>query len=928
MTESTAVTGAFTRADGKDTTFETGTFARLAGGAVTARMGDTVVLVTATGSKSPRPGADFFPLTVDVEERMYAAGRIPGSFFRREARAGEQAILTCRLVDRPLRPAFPKGFRNEVHVVATVLGADQHHPYDVLALNAASLALGISPIPFDGPIGAVRLAWSAEGEWIPFPTYAEGQESAFEMVVAGRQAGDDVAVMMVEAGGTSSTWDLYQNGTPKVDEARLADGLEASKTWIAEMIELQLELMDRLGPVDKMEAPLHVDYTDDELAAVRAEAGDRIAETQQIADKTERTAAEAALTGEVAASLAERFGSEPEDAGRIAAAVKAVTKEVVRQRIVTEGVRIDGRAADQLRKVNSAVGVIPTAHGSGLFERGETQVLNFTTLGLGRSDMLIDDLSPTEKKRYFHHYNFPPFCTGETGFMRGPKRREIGHGALAERAVFPVVPTFEEWPYTVRTVSEVMASNGSSSMASVCGSTLSLMDAGVPVKAPVAGVAMGLIGEGDRFVTLTDILGAEDAFGDMDFKVAGTAEFVTALQLDTKIAGIPASVLASALQQARIARLAILEVMASAIAEPRPEVRDTAPKIVSFEIPVEKIGEVIGPKGKVINAIQLETGADINVDDDGLVGLVAIASTDAGAVAEAERQIKLILDPPTAEVGAAYEGRVVNITKFGAFVNILPGRDGLVHISKLGGNRRIDRVEDVLELGDELSVVVEDVDPNGKISLILAGDESAGDGSGGDRGRDGGRDRDRYGDRDRHGDRDRGRDGGRDRDRYGDRDGGRGRDRDRYGDRDRGRDGGRDRDRYGDRDGGRGRDRDRYGDRDRSRDGGRDRDRYGDRGREGDRGSDRGDRDNRDRYGDRSRDDGGRYGDRDGGRGDRDRYDDRDGRDRQGRGGGQEPRVASFEEAFDRQLQETYGDLGPRSSSRRGGRRGGGRDRR
>ena len=925
MTESTAVTGAFTRADGKEATFETGTYAKLAGGAVTARMGDTVVLVTATGSKSPRPGADFFPLTVDVEERMYAAGRIPGSFFRREARAGEQAILTCRLVDRPLRPAFPKGFRNEVHVVATVLGADQHHPYDVLALNAASLALGISPIPFDGPIGAVRLAWSAEGEWIPFPTYAEGQESAFEMVVAGRQAGDDVAVMMVEAGGTPSTWDLYQDGAPKVDEARLAEGLEASKTWIAEMIELQLELRDRLGPVDKMEAPLHVDYTDDELEAVRASAGARIAETQQIADKTERTAAEAALTAEVVAALAERFGSETEDAGRIAAAVKAVTKEAVRRRIVAEGVRIDGRASDQLRALTSAVGVIPTAHGSGLFERGDTQVLNITTLGLGRSDMLIDDLSPTEKKRYFHHYNFPPFCTGETGFMRGPKRREIGHGALAERAVFPVVPTYEEWPYTVRTVSEVMASNGSSSMASVCGSTLSLMDAGVPIKAPVAGVAMGLIGEGDRFVTLTDILGAEDAFGDMDFKVAGTADFVTALQLDTKIAGIPASVLAAALEQARHARLAILEVMASAIAEPRPEVRDTAPKVVSFEIPVEKIGEVIGPKGKVINAIQLETGADINVDDDGLVGVVAIASTDAGAVAEAERQIKLILDPPTAEVGAAYEGRVVNITKFGAFVNILPGRDGLVHISKLGGNRRIERVEDVLELGDELSVVVEDVDPNGKISLLLAGDEDAGGDerpsrSGGDRGG-----RDRYGDRDR----DRGRDGGR------------GRDRDGFGDRDRDRDRG-GRDRFGDRDGGRDRDRggrDRYGD----RDGGQGRDRYGDRGRD-DRGRDRyGDRDggrDRDRYGDR---DGGRdrYGDRDGGQGrgrhdrddrGRDRYGDRDDsrdRDRSGRGSGRsETRVASFEEDFDRQLQETYGDLGPRSSSRRGGRRGGGRDRR
>jgi len=402
---------------------------------------------------------------------------------------------------------------------------------------------------------------------------------------------------------------------------------------------------------------------------------------------------------------------------RIKNAIRSVTKAVVRKRIVEEGIRIDGRKTNELRHVSSEVGVIPTAHGSGLFQRGETQVLNFTTLGLGRSDMMIDDLSPIDKKRYFHHYNFPPFSTGETGFMRGPKRREIGHGALAERAVFPVIPSFEEWPYTVRTVSEVMASNGSSSMGSVCGSTLSLMDAGVPIKAPVAGIAMGLVHAEGEYVTLTDILGAEDAFGDMDFKVAGTTDFVTALQLDTKISGIPANVLAGALAQAKEARLDILDVMLEAIAEPREEVRDTAPKIVSFEIPIEKIGEVIGPKGKVINSIQAETGAVISVDDDGMVGVVSIASPDKGVVNEAERQIQLILDPPTAEVGATYQGRVVNITKFGAFVNILPGRDGLLHISKIGGGKRIDRVEDVLELGQEVAVTVEDVDPNGKISL-------------------------------------------------------------------------------------------------------------------------------------------------------------------------------------------------------------------
>ena len=726
MAEAISVSGAFTRAEGKDATFETGLLAPLAGGAVTVQMGDTVVLVTATGAKSPREGADFFPLTVDVEERMYAAGRIPGSFFRREARAGERAILTCRLIDRPLRPSFPAGYRNEVHVVATILGADQSNPYDVAALNAASLALSISPVPFDGPIGAVRVAWSSEGEWIPFPTYEEGDESAFEMVVAGRLAGDDVAVMMVEAGGTPAAWQLYQDGTPKVDEDVLAGGLEAAKTWIREMIELQQQLIDAVGTVTKMQPPLVVDHSDEILDAVRDGALDRIAAVQTIADKADRQEAEAALAAEVVAEMGARFGDDSAVAKQVKSAVRSVTKEVVRRRIVSEGIRVDGRATNQLRPLMSRVGVVPTAHGSGLFQRGDTQVLNFTTLGIGRSDMLIDDLSPTDKKRYFHHYNFPPFCTGETGFMRGPKRREIGHGALAERAVFAVMPSFDEWPYTVRTVSEVMASNGSSSMASVCGSTLSLMDAGVPIKAPVAGVAMGLVHADDAWVTLTDILGAEDAFGDMDFKVAGTTDFITALQLDTKIAGIPASVLADALRQAREARLDILDVMAETIMEPRPDVRDTAPKIVTFEIPVEKIGEVIGPKGKVINAIQSETGADISVDDDGAVGIVAVASTDRGAVLEAERQIKLILDPPTADMGATYRGRVVNITKFGAFVNILPGRDGLVHISKLGGGRRIDRVEDVLELGEEIEVIVEDVDPNGKISLIPKTDDTDG----------------------------------------------------------------------------------------------------------------------------------------------------------------------------------------------------------
>ena len=707
----------------KTVSFETGRLAGLAGGAVLAQLGDTTVLVTATGAKSPRPGADFFPLTVDIEERMYAAGKIPGSFFRREGRAPESAILTCRLIDRPLRPMFPDGYRNEVHIVGTIMGADMENPYDVLALNAASVALKLSGIPFDGPVGAARIAWSAAGEWIAHPTYEEGADSAFEMVVAGRINDDgDVAVMMVEAGGTAATWDVYEAGAPKVDEAVLADGLEFSKQYIREIIELQHELVALVGAPEQMSYTVTTDYSDEVLAAVDAAGRERIAESQTIADKAERGDAEAAVKAALIEELAPQFADVDGAEQQIKGAIRSITKAAVRERILSDGMRIDGRGTADLRTISSDVGVIPTAHGSGLFQRGETQVLNFTTLGTGRMDQMIDGIDPITRKRFMHHYNFPPFSTGETGFMRGPKRREIGHGALAERALFPVVPSFEEFPYTLRLVSEVLSSNGSTSMGSVCSSSLSMMDAGVPIKAPVAGIAMGLVYHEGQYVTLTDILGAEDAFGDMDFKVAGTSEFVTALQLDTKIDGIPADVLAAALNQAKEARLAILEVMAGAIPEPRPEVGEHAPKIKSFEIPVEKIGEVIGPKGKMINTIQAETGADISVDDDGMVGIVSVASSDIAQVEEATRQIMLIVDPPTAEVGAVYQGKVVNITKFGAFVNILPGRDGLVHISKLGGGKRIDKVEDVLELGQEIEVVVEDVDPNGKISLKPTGD--------------------------------------------------------------------------------------------------------------------------------------------------------------------------------------------------------------
>ena len=704
----------------KTISFSAGKLAGQADGAVTVQIGDTVVLVTATAAKSAREGADFFPLTVDIEERMYAAGRIPGSFFRRVGKASDQAILTCRLMDRPLRPCFPDGFRNEVHVVGTVLAADLINPHDVVAINGASAALMLSGIPFDGPIGAVRIAFTSEGTWIPHPTYEEGQESTFEMVVAGRALGtDDVAISMVEAGGTEAAWPAFENGAPKVDEDVLAGGLEVAKQYILQSINAQRQLMAAVGVKPPMAYSVTSDYTPEILTAMQAKR-EQILATQIISDKTARLEAEAALRDALVAELAPDFAGVDGAERQLKAAFRSVTKAVVRSRIVNEGARIDGRGPKDIRPLSSEVGVLPSVHGSGLFQRGETQVLNVTTLGMPRMEQMIDALGDVTRKRYMHHYNFPPYSTGETGFMRGPKRREIGHGMLAERALVPVLPTPEEFAYTIRTVSDVLSSNGSTSMGSVCGSTLSMMDAGVPLRAPVAGIAMGLVYADGKYTTLTDILGAEDAFGDMDFKVAGTAEFVTALQLDTKIDGIPADVLAQALQQAKEARLKILEVMTAAIAAPRDEVGATAPKIISFEIPMDKIGEVIGPKGKVINAIQQETGADISVDDDGSVGRVSIGSTDGGAVSEAERQIRLILNPPTAEVGQTYMGKVVNVTKFGAFVNILPGRDGLLHISKIGGGKRIDRVEDVLDLGDAVEVRVDDVDPNGKVSLSLA----------------------------------------------------------------------------------------------------------------------------------------------------------------------------------------------------------------
>ncbi|HTH05351.1 MAG TPA: polyribonucleotide nucleotidyltransferase [Ilumatobacteraceae bacterium] len=721
MADAIRVSGPVSGTD-KVLSFETGKLAQQSQGAVLASLGRTTVLATANAAKDVRPGTDFFPLTIDVEERAYAAGKVPGSFFRREGRPTEDAILTCRLTDRPLRPAFPEGFRNETQVVLTVLGADMENPHDVLAINAASASLMISGIPFDGPIGAVRVAYSQSGEWVPHPTYTEGDESTFELVVAGRQLDNgDVAIMMVEAGGTTKSFNYYADGAPKVDEGALARGLEASKTWIKDSIGLQRQLVASViathGPIVPMEYTVAADYTPEVFAAVEGIAAPALAQAITIAGKAERNAATDAATADAISQLCAE-GAQFEGREReVKEAVRSLTKKAVRKRIVEEGKRIDGRGPRDLRPVSSEVGVLPTAHGTGLFQRGETQVMNVCTMAMPRMNQLLDTLSPETNKYFLFHYNMAPWANGETGRVGSPKRREIGHGALAARALEPVLPSKDEFNYALRLVAEVLSSNGSTSMASVCSGSLALMDAGVPVKAAVAGIAMGLVYAEGKYTTLTDILGAEDAFGDMDFKVAGTADAITALQLDTKIDGIPAEVLAAALDQAKEARLQILENMNACLAEARPEVAETAPKIITITIPMDKIGEVIGPKGKVINTIQQETGADIAVDDDGAQGLVTIGAVEAWRMEEAKARIQAIVSPPMAEVGKVYPGRVVNITKFGAFVNILPGRDGLVHISKLGKGKRINNVEDVLTLGQEIEVVVEEIDEKGKVSL-------------------------------------------------------------------------------------------------------------------------------------------------------------------------------------------------------------------
>ena len=703
--------------------FETGRLARQAAGTAVVYLDDETMLLSATtASKSPKDQFDFFPLTVDVEERMYAVGKIPGSFFRREGRPSEDAILTCRLIDRPLRPSFIKGLRNEVQIVVTVMALDQNHMYDVIAINAASMSTQLAGLPFSGPIGGVRIAL-IDGQWVAFPNHSDLENAVFDMVVAGRIAGDDVAIMMVEAEATVKTIDLIGSGASAPTEEIVGQGLEASKPFIRQLCQAQIELA-KVAAKPTAEFPVFLDYQDDVFVAVEKAAKVELDAALKISGKQERETEIERLSTEVKQSLAESFvGREKE----IPAAFRSLTKKLVRQRVLREKIRIDGRGLRDIRPLIAEVEVVPRVHGSAIFERGETQILGITTLNMLKMEQQLDTLNPEDHKRYMHNYNFPPYSTGETGRVGSPKRREIGHGALAERALLPVLPGRQEFPYAIRQVSEALGSNGSTSMGSVCASTLSLLNAGVPLKAPVAGIAMGLISDDVdgkvEYVALTDILGAEDAFGDMDFKVAGTKDFVTALQLDTKLDGIPASVLSAALLQAKEARLAILKVMNEAIDRP-DDMNPLAPRIISIKIPVDQIGAVIGPKGKVINQIQEETGAEISIEDD---GTIFIGATNGTAADAAKAAILSIADPKLPEIGERYNGTIVKLATFGAFVNLLPGKDGLLHISqirKMHGGKRIENLEDVMNVGDKVEVEIGEIDPKGKLSLIPVLDES------------------------------------------------------------------------------------------------------------------------------------------------------------------------------------------------------------
>ncbi|PSL58090.1 polyribonucleotide nucleotidyltransferase [Saccharothrix carnea] len=700
--------------------FETGRLARQAAGSVVAYLDDETMLLSATtASKHPKEHFDFFPLTVDVEERMYAAGRIPGSFFRREGRPSTDAILTCRLIDRPLRPSFVDGLRNEIQVVITVMSLNPADLYDVVAINAASASTQLAGLPFSGPIGGVRVAL-IEGQWVAFPTHEQLEKAVFDMVVAGRVVGDDVAIMMVEAEATEKVIDLIGEGAQAPTEEVVAAGLEAAKPFIKALCDAQAQLA-QVAAKATGEFPTYPAYQADAFEAVEQAASGELAQAMSIGGKQERESRIDEIKASVLEKLAEQFEGREKEVG---AAFRSLTKKLVRQRILRDKVRIDGRGLTEIRSLSAEVELIPRAHGSALFERGETQILGVTTLNMLRMEQQIDSLSPETHKRYLHHYNFPPFSTGETGRVGSPKRREIGHGALAERALMPVLPKREEFPYAIRQVSEALSSNGSTSMGSVCASTMSLLNAGVPLKAPVSGIAMGLVSDEvdgkTEYVALTDILGAEDAFGDMDFKVAGTKEFVTALQLDTKLDGIPSDVLASALGQARDARLTILEVMAEAIDSP-DEMSPFAPRVTSVKIPTDKIGEVIGPKGKMINSITEQTGADISIEDD---GTIYVGAADGPSAEAAIGLINAIANPQLPKVGERFLGTVVKTAAFGAFVSLLPGKDGLIHISKLGNGKRINKVEDVVNVGDKLRVEIADIDQRGKISLVLVNEDA------------------------------------------------------------------------------------------------------------------------------------------------------------------------------------------------------------
>ncbi len=701
-------------------TFESGKLALQAGGSCVVTYGETQVLATCTTAQ-PREGIDFFPLTIDVEERMYAAGKIPGGFFRREGRPSETAILTARLTDRPMRPSFKDGYRDEVQVVIFVLSVDMAHQYDIPGMNAASLATMLSGIPFEGPVGSVRMGLIG-GEWVINPTFQDLEESTFDIVVAGRRndAGQ-VDILMIEGEAPENTWALLQADGTMPTEQVVAEGLEAAKRAIDELIEMQLEFVAKADVKPRPFEPRPL-YGQDTWAA--AETFKERLETAIVPDRTEREAGMSEIKELLKGHLLETWGAETYAArqSEISPAWKDLQKKVMRARVIEHGVRLDGRGPKDIRPLSAEIGLIPRAHGSSLFNRGDTQALNVTTLGMLRMTQMIDTLDPEESKRYIHHYNFPPFSTGEVGRIGSPRRREIGHGALAERALVPVIPTEEEFPYALRLVSDILSSNGSTSMASVCASTLSLMDAGVPIKAQVAGIAMGMIAEEGTFVTLTDILGAEDALGDMDFKVAGTSEFVTAIQLDMKVTGLPGDVLVGALEQAKEARLKILEVLHETIPVPRTEVNPKAPRILTIKIPVDKIGEVIGPKGKKINEIVALTGADIDIQDD---GTVFVGAREAGGADEAARIIDEIANPRPISVGEHFTGSVVNTTTFGAFVNLVPGRDGLIHISKLGKGKRLANVEDAVKVGDTIEVEVQDIDDRGKISLKPVGEEWA-----------------------------------------------------------------------------------------------------------------------------------------------------------------------------------------------------------